>query len=163
MTTPRNVIRPPFNPDSNNIECAAISLRNPDVDNAIGCDVCTHTACRPDWPCETCNIVIVFRALLPRVNQLENRADNGVDAIATINGRLDDAEGRLDTGANAIGALSGRVTATESSIATHTTQINNRPTNAQAQTAITNAVTPVDDKVNTLKARVDNATAFPIT
>ncbi|HEX6685513.1 MAG TPA: hypothetical protein VF062_22250 [Candidatus Limnocylindrales bacterium] len=137
----RDIKRPPFNQASNNIECATISLRDPDVDNAYGCDVCTHTACRPDWPCETCNVVVVFRALLPRVNQLENRADNG---------------------ASAIGALSGRVTATESSIAAHTTQISNRPTNAQVNTAITNAVTPVDDKVNTLKTRVDTATAFPI-
>ena len=46
------------------------------------------------------------------------------------------------------------MTTAEGTIATHTTQIAARATNAN--------LTAVDTKVNTLKTRVDNATAFPI-
>lgn len=152
MTGPRNVTFPRPNPNLNNTECSAASLRPAESSLAVACPVCGHMACRVytyedppgtvhEQPCEVCALIVYVRVLKNRTDTLDTRVDNGQTAVQGL---------RTDVDAN---------TAT---INQHTTQINNRPTNAQAQTAINNAVNPVDTKVNTLKTRVDNATAFPI-
>lgn len=153
----RDIKWPPINRSALGTECTVTSKRDPDEGIGQPCagtnsDGCGHFECHYGYPCPICNIVAVLKAGVQRINQLESRADNGRDQIQAINDHLATHDTRLDNQQTAGQNLAARVTTAENNITANTTSIQTNATQ----------IGQVNNRVTTLKNRVDNATQFPI-
>lgn len=170
------------NPNINHIECAEASQRDVDDSRLLPCPVCGHTTCGwgPDGPlpCEMCSMVIYVRAIYDRTGNLEQVGgqalqDLRAQATAAIQANTDaiaqlrtDATAAITTARNdataGIASVRADATAGINTNAAAIAQLRTDATTALNTKASNANLTAVDTKVNTLKTRVDNATAFPI-